>query len=135
MKNLSILCLVAILGCAYFLPNYHVHVQEGWGLNASAGNNKSIFNIIFMTILVFGVLSNYAKKDLSNVAGLSLGIIIISVIDIIFNFIGFTIETSKILTNSGFGTVDKTMPGAYLILILSVINFALVTKQSKNIAQ
>ena len=134
MKNLSILCLVAILGCAYFLPNYHVHVQDGWGLKQSIGNNKSIFNIIFMTLLVFGVFSNYSKNDLANVAGLSLGIIIISVLDIIFNFIGFTIETSKLISNTGFGTVDKTMPGAYIILILSIVNFALVTKQSKKTA-
>ena len=132
MKALSIITLIAILACTYFLPNYHVHVQEGWGIKESVGNNKSIFNIIFMTILVIGVFSNYSKKDLANVAGLSLGIIIISVIDIIFNYIGFTIETSKLLSNSGFGTVDKTMPGAYIILILSIINFAFVTIQTKN---
>lgn len=132
MKNLSILSLVAILGCAYFLPNYHVRIQDGFGLNASAGNNKSIFNMIFMTILVLGIISNYSKNNLVNVASLSLGVIIISVIDIIFNFVSFTIETSSLISNMGFGTVDKTMPGAYFILILSIINFALVTIQNKK---
>ena len=132
MKNLSILSLVAILGCAYFLPNYHVRIQDGFGLNASAGNNKSIFNMIFMTILVLGIISNYSKNNFVNVASLSLWVIIISVIDIIFNFVSFTIETSSLISNMGFGTVDKTMPGAYFILILSIINFALVTIQNKK---
>ena len=132
MKNLSILSLIAILGCAYFLPNYHVQIQEGFNLNASAGNNKSIFNMTFMTILFLGIISNYSKNNLVNVASLSLGVIIISVIDIIFNFVSFTIETSSLMSNMGFGTVDKTMPGAYFILILSIINFALVTIQNKK---
>jgi hypothetical protein len=57
------------------------------------------------------------KKYLTNVASLSLGVIIISVIDIIFNFVNFTIQTSSLISNMGFGTVDKTMPGAYFIQI------------------
>jgi hypothetical protein len=88
--------------------------------------------MIFMTILVFGIISNYSKRYLVNVASLSLGVIIILVIDIIFNFVSFTIETSSLISNMGFGTVDKTMPGAYFILILSIINFALVTIQNKK---
>lgn len=72
---------------------------------------------------------------MGNVASLCLGVIIISVVDIIFNLVSFTIETSGLISNMGFGTVDKTMAGAYFILILSLINFSLVTKQSKNIVQ
>lgn len=132
MKILSIITLIAILACAYFLPNYHVHVQEGWGLKESVGNNKSIFNIVLMTLLIFGIFSYYTKNDLIGVIAFSKLVILTSIVDIIFNFIGFTIETSKIISNTGFGKVDKTMPGAYIILILSILNFVIVNIESKK---
>jgi len=60
MKNLGLILTITVIILVIGFPNYQLTLIDGMGLKPNAGQYRSWFNIIFITIPAFSAIGNYA---------------------------------------------------------------------------
>jgi len=141
MKKLSNL-LIIVLSLSYVAVCVIYPDVEVFTSSTSFGSQPNMFGLFIGGILCLSILrSLFTNASEGNYLGYSVFLVIISVVNIMAGFFGFTTNSSSMLSDDvaavesmyGIGSVTtELLEGAYIPLVISIILFGVCFYRSRK---